>query len=88
MIHNFLKVNEGKNILIPIPNQKHKLNITLVNDIIEEYGLKIIKVKVNNRGEFKQLTNNLLKYYIDMEMKFRLKFYSIDSDDLIYFELL
>lgn len=88
MIYNFLKVNEGKNILIPIPNQKHKLNITLVNDIIEEYGLKIIKVKVNNRGEFKQLTDNLLKYYIDVEMKFRLKFYSIDSDERVYFEII
>lgn len=88
MLEKLFKVNEGKNILITIPNQKEKLNISLVGNTIEKNGLTIVTVKVNNRDNFKQLTDNIIKHYIDKEMKYHLKLYSIDNLELIYFEII
>jgi predicted RNA-binding protein associated with RNAse of E/G family len=87
MLNNLFRVNEGKSILIAIPNQKEKLSISLVDSVVDK-GLTIINVKVNNKHSFRELTNTILKYYIDIEMKTHLKFYSIENIDDIYFEIL
>ena len=86
MINNLFKINEGKSILITIPNQKEKLSISLVDSVVE-MGLTIINVKINNRDSFKQLTNNILKHYIDKEMMYHLKLYFVECCDSIYFEI-
>jgi hypothetical protein len=86
VINNLFKINEGKSILITIPNQKEKLSISLVDSVVE-MGLTIINVKINNRDSFKQLTNNILKHYINKEMMYHLKLYSVECCDSIYFEI-
>jgi hypothetical protein len=86
MLNNLFRINEGKSILITIPNQKEKLSISLVDSVIDK-GLTIINVKINNRHSFRELTETILKHYIDIEMKTHLKFYSFENMDAIYFEI-
>jgi hypothetical protein len=86
MINNLFKVNKDKSILIPIPNQKEKLSIGLI-DFVQQKGLKIIYIKINNRDSFKQLTDNIIKHYVNKEMVYHLKLYSFEDEDLIYFDI-
>lgn len=87
MMDNFFKVNRGKDFLIAIPNNKNRLIVSLVGTTIEKNELIVVPIKINNRDVFNQLTNNILEYYINIEMLYHLKYYSIDYEGLIYFEI-
>ena len=88
MLVNLFKVNKDKNIQIKIPNQNECLSICLIDYVVNDDGLKVINVKINNRDDFKQYTDNVLKYYVDREMKSHLKLYSIEYSENIFFEIL
>ena len=87
-MEQFIKYYKDKPIQFTIPsNDGVKLSINLigVNDLETNKDIKVITVSLNSPDDYKIFTDNIIRYYINQELKNIMYLFSIEEDFIINF---
>ena len=87
-MEQFIKYYKDKPIQFTIPsNDGVKLSINLigVNDLETNKDIKVITVSLNSPDDYKIFTDNIIRYYINEELKNIMYLFSIEEDFIINF---
>jgi hypothetical protein len=84
MLH-FSKLYEKNVILIEVPSTKNDRVKVFIDEILEDNYDIIFKVEIQNKEDFKYLTENILVFYIKSHLELCLKIFSIEKDVKVSF---
>ena len=87
-MEQFIKYYKDKPIQFTIPsNDGVKLSVNLigVNDLETNKDIKVITVSLNSPDDYKIFIDNIIRYYINQELKNIMYLFSIEEDFIINF---